>query len=278
MKGIETLIRDNPPIMRPGDYINPDDGLLYCGRCNTKKEHRFTLLGETRIVSCLCRCESERLKEREEEAEKTQRMKEIENMKAAGLQDRTLKTYTFDNDNGRNPLMCKARKYVDDWDEVYRDNLGLIMLGGVGTGKSFFAGCIANALISKGVPVLMTSMTKILNSMCGSFDVDKNAYIASLNNYQLLIIDDLGVERNTEYALEMVFGVIDGRYRSRKPLIITTNLTWKALSHKEGLDMMHQRIYSRVLEICQPVFFSDLDLREENASNKREKLSKILSG
>ena len=93
-----------------------------------------------------------------------------------------------------------------------------------------------------------------------------------------LIIDDLGVERKTEYALEMVFGVIDGRYRSRKPLIITTNLTWKALSHKEGLDMMHQRIYSRVLEICQPVFFSDLDLREENASKKREELSKILSG
>ena len=52
-----------------------------------------------------------------------------------------------------------------------------------------------------------------------------NEYISRLCRYPLLILDDFGMERGTEYGLEQVFNVIDSRYRSRKPLIVTTNLT-----------------------------------------------------
>jgi len=57
---------------------------------------------------------------------------------------------------------------------------------------------------------------------------DRYQYIASFSNYSLLIIDDLGIERNTEYALEQVYAVIDERYKSGLPVIITTNLTINA--------------------------------------------------
>ena len=129
--------------------------------------------------------------------------------------------------------------------------LGLILWGDVGTGKTFFAGCIANALLDRGVPVLMTNFSRILNRLASPMGEDRNAYIESLSQYKLLIIDDLGVERNSEYALEQVFSVIDSRYRQRLPMIITTNLTLAELRGPE--DMARARIYDRILERCVPI-------------------------
>ena len=85
-----------------------------------------------------------------------------------------------------------------------------------------FRGCIANALLDRDVPVLMTNFPTILNRLTGMFSEDRADFIASFDEYDLLIIDDLGVERSTEYAMEQMFFVIDSRYRSRRPMIITT--------------------------------------------------------
>lgn len=147
---------------------------------------------------------------------------EIERMKASGLQDKALYDYTFDKDNGINPEMAYAHKYVENWEDMKANSSGLLLWGNVGTGKSFFAGCIANSLLEKGVPVLMTNFSRILNTLSGMHFEDRNQFIDSLNRYSLLIIDDLGIERNSEFALEQVFNVIDSRYRSKKPLIVTT--------------------------------------------------------
>ena len=125
-------------------------------------------------------------------------MERIKRRKAQGLQDRYLYDYTFSNDNGQNPLMDKAHAYVENWKEAYKSNIGLLLFGDVGTGKSFFAGCIANALLDRDVPVLMTNFPTILNRLTGMFSEDRADFIASFNEYDLLIIDDLGVERSTE--------------------------------------------------------------------------------
>lgn len=61
----------------------------------------------------------------------------------------------------------------------------------------------------------------------------------------MLIIDDLGVERSSEYALEQVYNVVDSRYLSRLPFIVTTNLTLNEL--KKPLDLARARIYDRIL-------------------------------
>ena len=62
-----------------------------------------------------------------------------------------------------------------------KENVGLLLMGPVGTGKSFFAGCIANALLEKGVPVLMTNFSRILNTLSGMHFEDRNQFIDSLN-------------------------------------------------------------------------------------------------
>ena len=66
----------------------------------------------------------------------------------------------------------------------------------------------------------------ICEDIAGYSGADEAAYIGMLNACSLLIIDDLGAERNTDYALEKVYNVIDSRVRADKPMILTTNLTF----------------------------------------------------
>ena len=139
------------------------------------------------------------------------------------------------------------------------ENLGLLLCGGVGTGKSFLAGCIANALMEQEVPVRMTNFARILNELNSSFS-GRNDVVDRLCRYPLLIIDDFGMERGTEYALEQIYSIVDSRYRSQKPQ-----------------DTAHARIYDRLLEMCVPISCIGVSLRKENAQEKLERL-KLLIG
>ena len=89
------------------------------------------------------------------------------------------------------------------------------------------------------------------------------------------IIDDLGVERSTEYAMEQMFFVIDSRYRSRRPMIITTNLKLSEL--KNPPDLVHARIYDRILERCAPILFDGKNFREENAGATRQTAKDVVN-
>lgn len=199
---------------------------------------------------------------------------EIQRMKTSGLQDKAFYDYTFAKDSGVNPEMALAHKYVENWDNMKERSSGLLLWGDVGTGKTFLAGCIANALLDKGIPVLMTNFARILNTLAGMHFEDRNPFIDSMNRYSLLIIDDLGMERNSEFALEQVFHVIDSRYRSRKPLIVTTNLTLTELN--TPTDMAHRRIYDRILERCVPIRINNRNIRQDNASKNLEEAKRLL--
>ena len=83
------------------------------------------------------------------------------------------------------------------------------------------------------------------------------------------------MERNTEYAMEQMFPVIDSRYRSKKPLIVTTNLKLEDI--KNPPDLAHARIYDRILERCAPVLFSGKNFREEGAKATKAVAKEIVS-
>ncbi|MBP3448176.1 MAG: ATP-binding protein [Clostridia bacterium] len=195
-----------------------------------------------------------------------ERMQRLNMLKSMCFQDSALYCWTFENDNGRNPLISKAKTYADKWSDMMSKNIGLLLWGEVGTGKTFFAACIANALVENCVSVKMTNFSTILNDLF--YENDKNQYIDRLNNHSLLIIDDLGIERDTEYALEQVYNIIDARYKSNKPLIVTTNLTITEI--KNPVDTAHKRIYDRVLEMCVPVKFDGENFRTQKADFKME--------
>ena len=122
--------------------------------------------------------------------EQRERMERVKRQKTQGLQDRYLYDYTFANDNSQNPIMEKVHAYVEHWKGAHRSNTGLLFFGDVESGKSFFAGCITNVLLDRDVPILRTNFPSILNQMTGVFAEDRVAFIASLDDYSLLVIDD----------------------------------------------------------------------------------------
>ena len=263
--------------IREDEYLDPADGLAHCRKCGGLRQavimNPFNHGRDT--VRCPCPCQAEAERRQEEANQRRQRMNRIQRRKAQGLQDRYLYDYTFAHDNGQNPVMAKAHAYVERWPEAFKKNVGLLLFGDVGTGKSFLAGCIANALLDQDIPVLMTNFPTILARLSGTFGADRADFLASLGDYDLLIIDDLGVERGTEYALEQVFSIIDSRYRSGKPLIVTTNLKLDELKHPP--DLAHARIYDRILERCAPILFAGKNFREDNAASTKAAAREIVT-
>lgn len=257
------------------DYIDAQSGLLYCGSCHAPKECRIRVFGRERIVRCACTCQMAQWNAEEAERIQRERLMHIQRLKATALQDRALWAYTFERDDGSNPAMSYAHRYAENWSTMRDKGTGLLLWGGVGTGKTFAAACIAHAIIEQGYPVLMTNFAKILNSLSAMFSGDRNGYLDSFNKFDLLIIDDLGVERNSEYALEQVYNVVDSRYLSRLPLIITTNLSLAEL--KKPKDIAHARIYDRVLERCTPICFSGRNHRKDNAATNKSETAKYLA-
>ena len=262
----------------PEDYTG-EDGLLYCGKCRKPKEAYFpketaAWLGHDRHPA-ECDCQRAAREKREAAEKRRTHLEAVERLKQRGFTNPAMREWTFDNDNGKCPQMKHARSYVECWEQMKAENIGLLLWGKVGTGKSYFAGCIANALKEREIAVCMTNFALILNDLAASFK-DRNEYISRLCSFPLLILDDFGMERGTEYGLEQVYNVIDSRYRSNKPLIVTTNLTLEDLQHPE--DTAHARIYDRLLEMCSPVRFTGENFRKATAQEKMKRLKTLLNG
>lgn len=246
-----------------GDYVK--DGLLHCGKCNTPKQCRIELFGSVKTPMCLCKCETEKREQEEAERKRIELQRRIKDYRRLGFPESEMQSWTFENADGSNEkIMTAAQNYVANFDSFKEQGKGLLFFGECGVGKTYFAACIANALIDKGVPVLMTNFARITNTVQGMFD-GKQEYYDSLNKYPLLILDDLAAERKTEYMQEAVFSVIDSRYRIGLPMIITTNLTSQEL--KNPADISYQRIYDRVLERCHPI-------KVEGGSKRKEILKR----
>lgn len=266
----------NEGIKAADDYTDADTGLLICGQCRTRKQKKISFLGEERIVGCLCRCAAEKLEKEREEYRVEEELLNIQKMKSAGLQDRTFYNYTFDHCDASQENAVYAKRYVEHFSEMVQTGQGLLFWGNVGTGKTFLAGCIANALLEQKIPVLMTSFPKILNALGGLYSSERNEYLASLNRYTLLVIDDMGIERESQYTVETIYTVIDERYKSGKPFIITTNIQLDALKNPQ--DVEHARIYDRIMERCMPVFFGGKNYRSELGQGNRDTAKKVLTG
>lgn len=258
-----------------GDYV--ENGLLYCGKCRTPKQLQMTFPGKDRpeVAPIACRC----AKDADAEAgrrEKKQRFDADMQRKLAAysITDRWYKGNTFSTDDSpESEVSKKCRKYVEKWAEVKENGFGLLMYGSVGTGKSFYACSIVNALLDKCVPAAVTSFPRLLNILQGTSD--RQAVIDHLQTYHLLVIDDLGAERASAYAEEQVFAVIDARVRSGLPMIITTNLSVDEIKNPES--MQYKRIYDRIIEACPGhIRMVGESRRAGNAAKRRDLLRDIL--
>lgn len=240
------------------DYLR--DGLLHCGECGMPKQCRIMLMGRVAAVRCMCQCEEKAYQEERERAADMDRMMRANRIRSKGIQDENVREYTFANSEPSKTL-DKCHRYVERWKEMLEHGQGLLFWGGVGAGKTYAAACIANALIDRGVPAMVTSFPKILNS-----GFDKSDIVQEMKKFDLVVLDDFGVERKTEYSLEVMQLVLDERYKTGKPLIITTNLN--VGEFKNPKDLESSRMFDRINEMCVPVHFEGGSRREKKAEDK----------
>lgn len=274
---IETMIRkaSQDSHYEEGDYRN-EDGLLMCGKCHTPKQCRFTATwdGKEKTPYTLCDC-ARAHRDAEEQARQAQNLRiEVNRLRKLGFPDSEMAEWTFAHDDGTDPKTTSiARKYVDNFPEMKKRGKGLLLYGPVGTGKTHAATCIANELINQGRPCLVTNFARITNTMQGMFE-GKQRYLDDFNQLDLLVIDDLASERDTSYMNEMIFNIIDSRYRNGKPLIVTSNLTRTDLTAPGSVD--RQRIYSRLLEMCIPVEVKGADRRQKKLHDDSADMARLL--
>ena len=255
----------------PEDYIK--DGLLYCGKCHTPKQVEIEVCGERMKPFCLCQCEEEKKAEEEKAFKSRLRAARVKRLRDAGFVEADLKECRFDMDDGKSGKVIEvAKKYCENFAEMYKAGKGLMIYGSTGVGKTFAAACIANELIDKGRPVKMTNFSTVRNELMATFE--KQDVIDDLMSYDLLIIDDLAAEGSTEYMNEVVQNIIDARYRSGKPLIITTNLTAEELKNPRSIN--RKRTLSRLYEMCLPVEAKGKDRRRKVMRESVDKYSAML--
>lgn len=229
--------------------------------------------GRTMIVGVMCDCEEREYRKEQERVKQREAQMRIANIKGNSMMDEAFRSASFAESKltqGNKQGMDIAKAYVGKFGEMLDSGKGLLFYGNPGTGKTHIAACIANALMEKGVSVMMTSFVTI-NSL--EFD-DADALISRMKNTHLLILDDLGAERSTDTSIERVYNVIDSRIRSKLPMIITTNLSIQKLNNRE--DTRYWRIYDRIKPACFPVLIGGGSYREYEAVQMQKQVKEML--
>lgn len=253
------------------EYLDEATGLLRCRVCGGKRQTIVTPPFEgaqPRTVRCWCDCPTQDDARRQRE-----RLEEIEKNRRLCFNGTDMRAWSFDNDDGKQPGLSRSlRQYADQFKKYRADGMGLLLHGPVGTGKTFFAACVANAVVSQGYKARMTNFEQIEKALWDS--EQKAQYMQELMRYDLLVLDDLGTERKSEYMQEIVYNVIDGRYRAGLPVIITTNLTADELTKTDEIG--YSRIYDRILERCLPVKVEGKSRRRMGAGQSWQSMRKQL--
>lgn len=263
---------------KPAEDYRDADGILVCGKCGEPRERMFPAGGifkEPHLVPTMCRCQREEADRQREETERAEKRRRTERLRKQCFPSSGRYAFcTFDADDGRNAAqstVCKA--FAATFDP--KDPEGLVLYGKRGTGKSFHASCIANAVIERGLSCLVTDIKQVVNLMESSFE-KRSGNLERILAPDLLILEDLGAQRSTEYVMEHVYDVIDGRYKAGKPMVITTNFDFRERILNATADDPWGRVFDRIVEVGFPVKYDGNSRRREIGMKNRKDFKRKL--
>ena len=249
-----------------------------CPDCGKPKKMRLNIGGKMRTVGISCDCTERLIAEQKAQQKRDERRMAIDRFLAeldeCGALDKGFSQTFAQDDAPGSDAGRAARKYCDRFDEFSRDGIGILFGGGVGTGKTFYAACIANELAKHGRFVIMTSLQSIASAMSKDFGEKRARVLHGIRACDLLVLDDLGAERNTEYMQEQSYEVVNERYKTGKPMIVTTNLSAAEINNADSV--MTRRICERVRERCKPVKMLGISRREAGKQNTEERWNELM--
>lgn len=139
-------------------------------------------------------------------------------------------------------------KFIDNFNSFFQSqSKGIYISGPVGTGKSYLAAMIANEMADRGYIVYMNRINDAIEEFN---DFNNRTFANMVNNraFNLVILDDFGSSRESDYQLERLFNLIDSIYTAQIPLIVTTNIPISEIMAE--MDIKKKRIYDRITQMC----------------------------
>lgn len=183
---------------------------------------------------------------------------------------RTFDTFQPTTENQKALRVCKS--YTDTFEEkLPRNNPepgrnGLFITGPKGTGKTHLAAAIANQLMQQGTPVICMTMIDLLDRIKRTYEqnrqyggeISEGSVLDTYKQVQLLVIDDMGKEPATEWAVSKIYAIINSRYEAYMPTIITTNYSdaelVRRLTPKDSADpTTADATIDRLREMCAAI-------------------------
>lgn len=196
------------------------------------------------------------------------------------LEERKKQILEISSKNGLPPLFKKKRfenydksknskafnasmSFVND----FPNTKGLLLLGPAGLGKTHLAASIVNEINLKLYSSFFGNVVDIIGLIKSTYSkssllTERQAIELMTRKIDLLVIDDLGKENNTEHNLALLYQIINKLYENEKPVVITTNYGADTLKMKLGERA--QAIISRISSMCTPIAMNGKDWRIHN--------------
>lgn len=160
-------------------------------------------------------------------------------------------------------VVAAVRRFVESIDQRLDAGRGLWFMGPVGTGKTTLAMLVSKAALRAGRSVAIYSLPRLLNEIRDTHRAERSHVhlLDRLTAVDLLHIDDVGAERTTDWVLEELYSIVNGRYEEERSVVITTNI----LDREALCEQITERTVSRLTEMCDelPLLGHDrrMDLR-----------------
>lgn len=248
------------------------DSMPKCKVCGEPIGIKVNMVFGTRIYPRACRCKREFYKKQQVDDMNKQKQIRLKQIISNSMMNKEFSTWSLENWNhqlGNENLYKIAKEYVLKFSKMKKDNKGMLVYGKPGNGKTYFSACIANALLKISVPVICVGAIALTERISkskrnwgeeGIFTV-----LNSLENADLLIIDDLGTEEDNKWTRAMIYQIIEKRNSVNLPVIITTNISIDDL--KERYDY---RTYSRLTSMCSFIRNTGGDIRKIQGMKKTD--------
>ena len=187
---------------------------------------------------------------------KAQEAERIRNNSNLGVRFSRRTFDTFDKERDPNAYE-RCIEYCDTYKDSERNSL--LIIGGVGTGKTHLMASIANRLLDNGIPVLFDTFDGHLYKLKAEFDTrSEPRYLKRMQRIDVLMLDDIGKEKQTEWSQSIMFQVVNQRYENMLPIVMTSNLKTTELAEYFG-----SAVWSRLCEMCVGVTTSGKDYRRD---------------